>query len=145
MPCQPCLINPDFHSFVSCGSTITGVKLFYTSPAKTQDFNEDGSKLANFRLHIEEGTEGGPWIWVLDCTGMGFRHYTDVTFNLGLLDVFAKNTICGLRGSMRFSTSAPILQKVRYVEFSTRLELDLALRSKDVEPKAVEWLVATQP
>jgi hypothetical protein len=37
---------------------VNGIKLYYTAPAKTADFNEDGTKLANMSIHVSE--IGGP-------------------------------------------------------------------------------------
>jgi len=90
MPCQKCITKPGYHSFVKFGE-IKGANLFYTSPAKTEDYNIDGTKLANIKIHVETDIAQTPWIWVLDCANMGFAHYTEISFNIGLLNLLASD------------------------------------------------------
>jgi len=122
MPCPKCLQIPGYHDFNNLGKG-----RYYTSPAKTQDLNEDGTKLQNIKIHIDEIQ--GPWIWILDCGDMGVQHYTELSFNLGLLQLLAANPnlqevwivrpniwIQGVIGCLGFMSSAPILSKVTYYD-----------------------------
>lgn len=152
MLCPKCLVTPGYHSFVNF-TELNGAKLFYTAPAKTQDFNEDGTKLANIKIHIAEETEGKPWIWVLDCANMAFHHYTEVSFNIGVLDILANDPqlqeiwiihpnmwIYGVHGFFNTFSSAPILTKVSYFDGCT-LELIDHFNTKGLTMRAIEWLI----
>ena len=86
MPCVKCINNPDYHSFKKFGK-LQDKNLFYTAPAKTDDYNEDGTKLTNIKIHVKEDTLNNPWIWVLDCQKMRLVHYTEMSFNIGLLQL----------------------------------------------------------
>jgi hypothetical protein len=122
MPCPKCVIKPGYHDFHHIGKG-----RYYTSPAKTEDLNEDGTKLQNIKIHIDEIQ--GPWIWILDCGDMGLQHYTELGFNLGLLQILAEAPglqeiwivrpniwIQGVIGCLSLVSSAPILNKVTYYE-----------------------------
>jgi hypothetical protein len=152
MPCEKCRAEPDFHSFKKFG-TKGEETLFYTSPAKTKDFATDGSKLTNVLQDITELTDGKPWGWVLDCRNMDLRHYTDLSFNLGILqmlqddpqnrtlwilhpNLWIRTTLALLRS---FSYS-PIFDRVEYLEGSN-LELYDRLSKAGLEPSAIRWLL----
>ena len=83
-----------YHSFKKIG-VFNSVSLFYTAPAKTEDYNQEGTKLANIKIHILEETIG-PWLWILDCSNMSLRHYTEFSFNLGLLQMLSERVWLGL-------------------------------------------------
>ena len=83
MPCEKCTEQPGYHSFNKFG-TLNDLTLFYTSPAKTKDFDLDGTKLSNILIDIKSQTDK-PWGWIVDCRNMGFSHYTDFKFNMGIL------------------------------------------------------------
>ena len=118
---------------------LSGRRLFYTAPAKTADFNEDGTKLANIKIHISEECSGAPWIWVVDCGGMGLAHYTDFSFNWGLLGLLAADLtlheiwivrpnmwISGVISVLQTFSSAAILRRIKYFDGSD-LEVDRLL------------------
>jgi len=151
MPCPKCLARPGYHNFVNFGS-LNGAALFYSAPAKTEDMNQDGTKLANLMIHIEE-IGSAPWIWVIDCGNMGLKHYTDMNFNTRLLDIIAKNkNLTGvwivrpniwIRGAHKlFNTmsSAIILKKVSYFDGS-KLELLDKFQSVGMGIEAIQWLI----
>jgi hypothetical protein len=153
MPCPKCLKNPGYHSFVKFGN-INGVNLFYTAPSKTADYDKDGTKLTNINIHIEEETNGAPWIWVLDCINMGIKHYTDVNFNTNLLKLLAKNSnirevwiihsnvwIRGVHSFFSVFSKANLLLKVSYFDGS-KLDLMEKFMAKGLAPSTVEWLLA---
>jgi len=153
MPCAKCLATPGYHNFVNFAE-LNGTKLFYTAPAKTQDFNEDGTKLANIKIHIAEEAKQKPWIWVLDCGNMAFHHYTEVSFNIGILDVLANDPylkeiwimqpnmwIYGVHGFFKTFSSASILNRVSYFDGST-LELLESFQKTGLKGAATQWLVS---
>ena len=130
MPCLKCVLNPDYHSFKKFGK-IQEKNLFYTAPAKTEDYNEDGTKLENIKTHVKEETAGQPWIWVLDCANMGLVNYTEMSFNIGLLEllgttntldsVWIINPNIWIRTTISFLQtfySSPILNKITYLDGS---------------------------
>ena len=90
MACQKCLINPNFHSFVNFGKIGGNIGLFYTSPARSMDYNKDGTKLENFKKHLLD-TKGESWIWIMDCNGMTTKDYTDMSFTLEFLKTLSAN------------------------------------------------------
>ena len=152
MPCKKCLEKPNYHSFVKFGK-IGDVNLFYTAPAKAQDLNEDGTKLANVLLHIEEGTEKKPWIWVVDCANMKIKHYTEMSFNTSLMRVLGNDphlqAIWILRSNIWIRTTAALLKtimknnalnRVEYID-KTGLELFDSLRKKQLDETAIRWLL----
>ena len=153
MPCQKCVDKPGYHSFIHFGD-LSGTKMFYTALAKTEDYNRDGTKLANISIHIDENTAGGPWIWLFDCSNMGFHNYTDVSFNISLLKLLAKNpTIQGvwvvhpntwIRGVHSFFSMfsrAPLLDRFSYFEGSGA-ELMNDFLSRGLHPRTIEWLLS---
>jgi hypothetical protein len=154
MPCLKCLQKPGYHSFVKFAS-IGSASLFYTSPAKTADFNEDGTKLASIKLHISEEC-AEPWIWVVDCGDMGLAHYTDFSFNWGLLGLLAADLtlqeiwivrpnlwIRGVIAVLQTFSSAPILGRIKYFDGSD-LELEGLLCAEGLPALMRHWLISTQ-
>lgn len=168
MPCPKCAITPGYHSFISMGllprsgssnglllrsSSSNGSTLFYTAPAKTADFNEDGTKLANIKIHVSEECRE-PWIWVVDCGDMGLAHYTDFSFNWGLLGLLAADVmlqeiwivrpnvwIRGVIAVLQTFSSAPILGRIKYFDGSP-LELDGLLCAEGMEASMRHWLIS---
>jgi len=129
---------------------MNGIKLFYTAPAKTDDFNEDGTKLANISIHVSE--IGAPWIWVVDCGNMELKHYTEISFCIGVLNllssdpnlkavwiirpnIWIKTTIEILKG---FSSS-PVLHGITY--YQGGLSMYSELKGRGLTPKALQWLL----
>jgi hypothetical protein len=152
MPCKKCQETPGYHSFAKFGK-IGDVNLFYTAPAKTLDFNEDGTKLANIKIHIEEETEKKPWILVLDCGNMGIKHYTDISFSAGLLGLLANDpfleSIWVMRSNIWIRTtasflktisSAKILNNVKYFD-KKGLELFDMLEKNYLDSSTIDWLM----
>jgi hypothetical protein len=152
MPCKKCQELPGYHSFQKFGM-MKNANLFYTSPAKAGDRNEDGAMLANIKLHIKEDTEQKPWIWVLDCGNMKVKHYTDMAFNIKLLKIISKDPnlqgIWILRPNVWIRTTASflktispakILKNTRYFE-ETGLELLCKLQEHSLENSSIQWLL----
>jgi len=152
MPCQKCLQKPGYHSFVKFGA-VKGCNLFYTAPAKTDDFNEDGTKLASIKLHVSEECSGSPWIWVVDCAEMGLAHYTEFSFNFGLLGLLAADPTLtaiwivrpnmwmrGVISVLQTVSWAPILTKITYFEGSN-VELDTQLAAVGLDSGGRQWLI----
>jgi len=153
MPCSKCLEKPNYHSFVKFGRA-NNVNLFYTAPAKTEDYNRDGTKLANILLHIEEGTEQKPWIWVVDCGNMKMKHYTEVSFNSSLIKALGNNpqlqAIWIIRSNMWIRTTATllkatmkseVLRRIEYID-KTGIELFDSLRKKQLDDNTIQWLLS---
>jgi len=152
MECSKCIVNPGYHTFVRFGD-VNDIALIYTAPAKSSDFNEDGTKLENIRRHINHYNM--PWIWVFDCKGMGFNHYTELSFNLGLLDILSKNAflqgvwilrptiwIQGTIMLLRSISPAPLLQRIQYIDGSP-IEIITKIKSQGVAEEYMEWLKLT--
>jgi len=152
MPCQKCPIKRGYHNWIKIGN-FKAANLFYTAPAKTEDFNEDGTKLANVKIYVEEDTDQKPWIWVLDCANMEFKHYTEVSFNTGLLNLLANDKNIQavwiihpnmwIRGVHTFFTtfsSVKILSNVSYFDGS-KLELSKSLELTGLDRSTIEWLI----
>ena len=150
MPCPKCLVKPGYHSFIRMG-TLSGRNLFYTAPAKTADFNEDGTKLANIKIHVSEDCSGAPWIWVVDCDDMGLAHYTEFSFNWGLLGLLAADLtlqeiwivrpnvwIRGVVAVLQMFSSALILGRIKYFEG----DLDGLLKAEGMQLSMRQWLIS---
>ena len=90
MPCNKCQLRPGYHSFEFI-SKQNNINLFYTSPAKAQDYNEGEEKLKNIKIHIDEQTGGQPWTLILDCNNMKTKHYTDVSININIIKYILSN------------------------------------------------------
>lgn len=153
MPCPKCIIKPKYHSFQKCG-IYKNSTLFYTSPAKTEDFDTDGTKLQNIKIHIDEDTNKSPWIWVLDCAHMEFKHYTDISFSFGLLQTLAADPnltavwiirpnfwIKTTLSILRTFSSAPILTSATLFE-GTNLELSQKLEGIGLDKSPAQWLIS---
>jgi len=153
MQCPKCIITPKYHSFQKAG-TYKNSTIFYTAPAKTEDFDIDGTKLQNIKIHIETDTQNKPWVWVLDCAHMEFKHYTDVSFSMGLLHTLAADPhitavwiirpnfwIRTTLSILRTFSSAPILTSVTVFEGSN-LELLNALENIGLDKGSAHWLTS---
>jgi len=128
--------------------------LFYTAPVKTEDFNEDGTKLASIKLHVAEETASGPWIWVMDCADMGLKHYTEFSFNLGLLgllnedqhlkEVWIVRPNIWIRTTIAFLqtfSSAAILRSIKWFDGSN-LEIHAGLSATGLLDERIHWVIA---
>jgi hypothetical protein len=58
--------------------------LYYTAPAKATA-RDDAYSLSALRLHLAEIK--GPWIWVLDCTGMEIHNQYTMQFSVAFADM----------------------------------------------------------
>lgn len=154
MPCPKCTAKPGYHSYKKIAS-LKGLNLFYTSPAKTEDFDEDGTKLTNVKTHIKEDTAGKPWIWIMDCANMELKHYAEVNFTTGLLTALANDTNLKevwvvrpniwIRSTVAFFktvSSAQILNNISYYEGETNMDLYEALKATGLDEKAIHWIIA---
>jgi hypothetical protein len=152
MPCTKCLVNPDYHSFKKFG-TLQGKNIFYTAPAKTEDYNADGTKLTNIKIHVKEDTLDKPWIWVLDCQNMGLVHYTEMSFNIGLLQLLNETKtldsvwiinpniwISTTISFLRLFYNSPILNKITYLGDSKRENADI-LTTMGLTGETITWLL----
>jgi hypothetical protein len=151
MPCIKCLHTPGYHNFVKFGF-LGNTTLIYTSPAKTQDYNEDGTKLANITIHVNE-LDKKPWIWVLDCGEMELKHYTEISFTLGLLkllsndeklqEVWIMRPNIWIRTTVNFLKtfySAKILNNIKYFE-GTKMELLEQFQQTEIPISSIHWLI----
>jgi hypothetical protein len=77
--CLRCQADPLAHSFVRFGRGSDGTHLYYTGVARARDYKESAQKLADFKMHLEEARDH-PWIWIFDCAGIEYRHYSSVEF-----------------------------------------------------------------
>ena len=154
MSCKKCLVNPNFHSFVKFGK-IASTNLFYTSPARSMDYNNDGTKLENFKLHLRD-TNGAPWIWVIDCNGMTVKDYTDLNFTIDLLKALSKDYTDSLIsimfinpntwvkttvGACKKMFKSGIFDRVKYCEGSP-IELFLMYEKLNIPPVSIKWLIS---
>ena len=152
MPCEKCTQDPDFHSFRKFGR-LGNETLFYTSPIETKDYDEDGTKLANVLIDITEHTKDIPWGWVFDARGMGFHHYTDFHFNLGILQHLTADQNIGtiwvlypniwIRGAiscLQQISRSHILHKIQFLEGSN-LEVYDTMTHAGLDPKSAIWLI----
>jgi hypothetical protein len=137
MSCKKCLINPNFHSFVNFGR-IASTNLFYTSPARSMDYNKDGTKLENFKCHLQD-TNGAPWIWVIDCNGMGVKDYTDTLISILFINpnTWVKTTV----GACKKMFKSSIFDRVQYCEGSP-IELFLMYEKLNIPPASIKWLIS---
>lgn len=152
MTCQKCLTEKEFHSFIKFGE-VSSSALFYTAPAKAKDTNKDGTKFSNMKLHIQTDTEGKPWIWVIDCANMNMAHYTEMNFNIQLMNFLSHEPtlkeVWILRPNAWIKTTAGVLKglnktnvfnKVKYFEGSTP-EIFNKLQACGMAVKTLLWLI----
>lgn len=86
MSCSKCLQGKKAHSFENLGTLQNGVRVFYTCPARRDDF-DDNNFLHDFGQHLQ-ATENKPWIWIFDCQEYQARHMLGIRDSLGLLHMF---------------------------------------------------------
>lgn len=86
MPCSKCSQGRKAHSFENLGTLPNGVRVFYTCPARRDDF-DDTNFLTDFSQHLQE-TEQKPWIWIFDCQEYQAKHMLGLKDSLGLLRLF---------------------------------------------------------
>jgi hypothetical protein len=152
MSCQKCVIDPGFHSFNKIGQLNTST-IFYTAPAKAKDTNKDGTKFENMKLHIQKDTNNKPWIWIVDCGNMNMNHYTEMNFNIKLMNLITGEPtlqeLWVLRPNMWVKTTANVLKKlsktnvfnkVRYFEGSN-IEIFNALQKSGLELSTLQYLI----
>ena len=150
--CQKCLTEKDFHSFIKFGA-VSSSALFYTAPAKARDNNKDGTKLANMKLHIQNDTEGKPWIWVVDCANMKMTPYTEMSFNGPFMTLLSLEPtlqeVWVLRPNAWIKTTAAILKKMsktnvfnklKYFEGSN-IEIFNKLQTSGLDVNTLKWLI----
>jgi hypothetical protein len=86
MPCEKCAKGHKAHSFENLGTLQNGVNVFYTCPARRDDFDDDNF-LEDFGQHLQE-TNQKPWIWIFDCNNYEAKHMLGLKDSLGLLRLF---------------------------------------------------------
>jgi len=84
MTCPLCARIPNAHSFSRFGSTNDGIPIYYTAPAKATAY-DTAQSLVTLKYHLKEIQ--GPWIWVLDCTGMQIQHQHTMQFAIAFADL----------------------------------------------------------
>ena len=97
MVCSKCAAGRKAHSFEELGTLPTGIRVFYTCPARRDRF-DDENFLQEFGEHLKE-TDGNRWIWVFDCQGYEAKHMLSLKDSLGLLNLFEtryKDTLQGM-------------------------------------------------
>jgi hypothetical protein len=152
MSCQKCFTDPGFHSFNKIGQ-VNSSTIFYTAPATARDNNKDGTKFENMKLHIQKDTEGKAWIWVVDCGNMKMTHYTEMNFNIQLMNLLTGEPtlqeLWVLRPNTWIKTTAGVLKKlsktnvfnkVRYFEGSN-IEIFNALQNSGLEANTLKYLI----
>ena len=152
MACQKCLTEKEFHSFIKFGEVSSSL-LFYTAPAKARDNNKDGTKFSNMKLHIQSDPEGKPWIWVVDCANMKMAHYTEMSFNIQLMNLLSHEPtlkeVWVLRPNAWIKATAAILKKLdkknifnklKYFEGSN-IEIFNKLQASGVDTNTLRWLI----
>lgn len=156
MSCQKCLIDPKFHSFAKIGQLHTA-NLFYTAPAKAKDMNNDGSKFANMQLHIQNDTEGKPWIWIVDCANMNMSHFTEMSFNLKFMKLLSQDatlkevwimrpntwikTTTGLLKNLNKGNVLNVFNSVKYIDGSN-IEIFNTLQKYGLAVNTLSWLIS---
>ena len=152
MPCLKCANQPGYHSFIKFGKC-NDANLFYTSPAKSKDFDDDGTKLSNVTIHVQEETEKKPWIWVMDCGNMTFANYTEMQFNAGIANLVSSDPMLQevwivrsnvwIRTTIAFFqafSSAKIFERIYYIDGSPLEQLEI-LQKKGVDSNIANWLI----
>lgn len=86
MSCPKCAQGRNTHSFENLGTLQNGVTIFYTCPARREDF-DDERFLEYFSQHLQ-ATENKPWIWIFDCQEYQAKHMLGIKDSLGLLKLF---------------------------------------------------------
>jgi hypothetical protein len=132
---------------------VNSTNLFYTAPAKAKDMNKDGTKFSNMKIHIQGDTEGRPWIWVVDCANMKMLHYTEMSFNIQLMNLLSHEPslqeVWVLRPNSWIKTTAAVLKrmnktnifnKLKYFEGSN-IEIFNKLQVSGVDTNTLRWLI----
>jgi hypothetical protein len=86
MACPKCQQGRKAHSFEHLGTLQNSVNVFYTCPARRDDFHDDNF-LQDFSQHLQ-ATNGAPWIWIFDCQKYEAKHMLSLKDSLGLLHLF---------------------------------------------------------
>jgi hypothetical protein len=152
MPCPKCELQPGYHSFKHIGEA-NQVSVFYTNPEKSKDKDEEGTKLEHVTIHVQEGANGKPWIWVLDCGTMTIADYTEVSFNYGIYNLVTSDPylqevwiirpniwIRSTIGFFQTFSYSKILQNISYIEGSNLEQLEF-LETKGVNKNGIHWLI----
>ena len=87
MSCPLCARIPNAHSFSQFGFTTDGIPLYYTAPAKATA-RDTAQSFVTLKHHLKEIQ--GPWIWVLDCTGMQIQHQHTMQLAVAFADLIVK-------------------------------------------------------
>ena len=86
MTCERFKQGQNAHSFEDVGTLPSGIRVFYTCPARREDFN-DKNFVEEFSQHLQ-ATEQKPWIWIFDCQEYEAKHMLSLRNSLGLLRLF---------------------------------------------------------
>jgi len=152
--CRICQLDPKNHNFVHFGTTVGGVALYYTSPAKSKELIDTPEKFVFFKTHLDEAKGKGKWIWVFDCAGMRTEHFTSYQFTKSLMQELSNDQLESIQGMwilhpntwMRASIAfvkplfkSELVQKIRVFE-NKREALMLDLQKSGFTAGAGEWI-----
>lgn len=143
MACPQCAINPLSHSFRRYGS-VGQMDYYYTCPALAQERINTDEQYAFFKTHLDGAREGsGAWVWLFDCSGMGFSYMSSLSFLRHLVNTLVLehdavlHEIWIIRPSFWIRTAIwltwnymneTLRNKIVYVDSETDLQLRLNLR-----------------
>lgn len=152
--CRVCQLDPKNHNFVYFGTTVNGIALYYTNPAKSKELIDTPEKFVFFKTHLDEAKGKGKWIWVFDCAGMRTEHFTSYQFTKSLMQELSNEQMESVQGMwiihpntwMRASIAfvkplfkSELVQKIRVFE-NKRESLMLDLQKAGFTAPAGEWL-----
>jgi len=86
--CPRCKIDPNAHSFEQ-KSSINGVTVFYTCPAKATHYNDRDGILEHVEITLANHGDL-PWIFEIDGQGFGIKHAMEVQLIIGLMRVISQ-------------------------------------------------------
>jgi len=87
--CRLCKYNPKYHSFNVISET-DNITYYHTYPSNGKDYTDIDNIISHIRIELSQLKRTQEWIWIIDCSGLRFKHLYSYKVGIEILDFISK-------------------------------------------------------